>query len=45
VKRTGTWETVAAIACFSGLIAYQNNPYWLIAMIGFAFVYLAFNGE
>jgi len=45
VKRTGTFETVAAIVCFSGLIAYQNNPYWMIPMVAFALVYLAFNGE
>lgn len=45
MKRTGTWETVTAMICFSGLIAYQKNPYWLVPMVAFALLYLGFNGD
>lgn len=42
--KRGILETVTAIICFSGLIAYQHNPYWLIPMIGFVIIFLGFNG-
>jgi hypothetical protein len=42
VKR-GILETVTAIICFTGLIAYFNQPLWLIPMVVFAVGYLGFN--
>ena len=41
--KRGILETVAAIVCFSGLIAYQNNPYWLTPMVALVFIFLGFN--
>ena len=42
--RNGTWETVATIVCFSGLIAYMNNWYALIPMIALVIMFLGFGG-
>ena len=38
--RRGILETVATIVCFSGLIAYMNNWYALIPMVGLIILFL-----
>lgn len=43
--RRGILETVAAIVCFSALIGYQDNPYWLIPMVAMVILFLGFGGS
>lgn len=43
--KRGPLETVAAIVCFSGLIAYMNTWYALIPMFFLILVFLGFGGE
>lgn len=42
--RSGTWETVATIVCFSGLIGYMHNYYLLVPMGLLVVLFLGFGG-
>lgn len=43
--RRGILETVATIVCFSILIGYQDNPYWLVPMVGLVILFLGLGSE
>lgn len=45
LKRTGTLETVASIVCFSGLIAKTGNTLWMLPMVCFVVLFMAYNGD
>lgn len=45
MKRTGTWETVTTIICFSILTAYMHNYWLLLAMAAGVLLFIGFSGE